>query len=114
VYQAFSTWLPTLQDSKRQRITDWHLQLPTQVQAQSSYGNILYVLTLKPPNDLSWRFAPKAMGNRMRAKTLSSTPWCCKFPIVQHPFESEADQALREFAGEYCPAPQGSSGVDWF
>jgi transglutaminase-like putative cysteine protease len=94
----------TPQDSKRQRVIDWDLQLPAQVRAQRDpYGNILHVLTLETPHD---SLVIRASGH----VEIDESQDCEYDEVAPYPYMrstrlTEADQALREFAGEHCQAP---------
>jgi transglutaminase-like putative cysteine protease len=91
----------TPQESERQHVVEWWLDLPGLVEAQrDAYGNILHVLTLEQPHDsitIGARGVVEIDVN-CEGEHDSGSPW----PYTRTTALTEADPALREFALRIC------------
>jgi transglutaminase-like putative cysteine protease len=91
----------TPQDSTRQRVLDWHLELPPSVHAQrDGHGNVLHVLTLDEPHQSI------VIGARGQVEIDENCE--CEWgegsplPYLRSTALTAADAALREFARACC------------
>ncbi|MAX92792.1 MAG: transglutaminase [Pseudomonas sp.] len=93
----------TPQESQRQHVFNWQLELPRPVRAQRDpYGNVLHVLTLDEPHD---ELVIRAQGQveidescECEAEEGSPLPFLRSSPLTQ------ADGALKDFAHSQCGA----------
>lgn len=91
----------TPQQSQRQRVFSWALELPRPVRAQlDPYGNVLHVLTLDEPHD---EIVIRARGQveideacEYETEDASPLPFLRVSPLTQ------ADDALADFARQQC------------
>ena len=93
----------TPQESQRQHVLDWHLELPRPVPAQRDpYGNILHVLSLDEPHD---SLLISAHG-QVEIDTTRDCEQDSLSPLLFLRFTrlTQADEALRQFARRYCGA----------
>ncbi|MGC5700899.1 transglutaminase family protein [Pseudomonas sp. NFXW11] len=91
----------TPQDSPRQRILDWYLELPRQVRAQRDpYGNILHVMTLDEPHGaiVLTAFGQVQIDGEREVEGDSRSP----LPFLRSSPLSRADEALSAFARRHC------------
>lgn len=87
----------TPQESGRQHVLSWDLELPRTVRAQRDpHGNILHVLTLDEPHEsISIRVRGEVeIDERSEAEADTSSP----LPYLRSTRLTQADAALREFA----------------
>ncbi len=93
----------TPQESERQHVLDWQLELPRAVRAQRDpFGNILHVLTLDEPHD-SIVIGARGLveiDEQREAEHDSHSP----LPFLRFTRLTQADDALREFAARQCQA----------
>ncbi len=100
----------TPQQSQRQRVFSWELELPRPARAQRDpYGNVLHVLTLDEPHD---EIVIRARGQveideacECEAEDGSPLPFLRASPLTQ------ADDALAEFARRQCGSHHGRDGL---
>ncbi|MBB3103643.1 transglutaminase family protein [Azomonas macrocytogenes] len=87
----------TPQESPRQRVLGWQLDLPRPAQVQvDPYGNILHVLTLDEPHDTIRIHASGQVDidEACEAERYDGSP----LPFLRSTHLTQADQALRQFA----------------
>ena len=91
----------TPQNSERQTVIDWQLQLPGPVRAQRDpYGNILHVLSLEEPHD---SLVIHASGHvEIDTDFDGEHDLQAPQPFLRSTPLSQADNALREFALAQC------------
>ena len=93
----------TPQESERQHVLDWHLDLPCPARAQRDpYGNILHVLNVDEPHDsllISARGSVEIDETR-EAEHDQLSP----LPFLRFTRLTQADVALRQFALHHCGA----------
>ncbi|SDH87412.1 Transglutaminase-like enzyme, putative cysteine protease [Pseudomonas benzenivorans] len=100
----------TPQDSERQRVLDWRLELPRPVRAQlDPYGNILHVLTLDEPHEsiLIGARGQVEIDERREAEHESQSA----LPFLRVSHLTQPDQALRDFAQRHCASRRDRSGL---
>ncbi|MFJ4373807.1 transglutaminase N-terminal domain-containing protein [Pseudomonas japonica] len=88
-------------DNQRQQVLQWHLELPRPVQARRDpFGNILHVLSLEEPHAdlLIAAHGEVEIDPHLEAEQDSQSP----LPFLRFTRLTEADQALRAFAGRHC------------
>ncbi len=91
----------TPQESVRQHVLDWQLDLPGLVQAQRDpYGNILHVLTLDQPHDSIIIGARGVVDIDEHCDSERDTG--SPLPYLRPTRLTQADEALREFALQVC------------
>jgi len=91
----------TPQDSARQRVLDWQLELPQAAHAQrDGHGNILHVLTLDEPHQaiVIGAHGHVEIDERCESESDSASP----LPYLRSTALTAADRALREFALGCC------------
>jgi transglutaminase-like putative cysteine protease len=94
----------TPQETERQHVLSWELELPRQARAQRDpFGNILHVLSLDEPHD---RLVIGARGQvvidpEREAEHDSQSP----LPYLRSTRLTRCDQAMAEFAASVCPKP---------
>ncbi|QLF94373.1 transglutaminase family protein [Pseudomonas sp. ABC1] len=90
----------TPQQSRRQRILSWNLELPRPASAQiDPYGNILHVLTLDEPHD---SILIRARGQvEIDIDVDTGQEPGSPLPFLRSTPLSQADQALRDFAWQH-------------
>lgn len=91
----------TPQNSLRQQILEWHLELPRRVRAQRDpYGNILHVMTLDEPHGaiVLTAFGQVQIDTRREVEGDSLSP----LPFLRCSRLSQADPALSDFARRHC------------
>lgn len=91
----------TPQESARQHVVNWQLDLPVQVRAQlDPYGNILHVLALDKPHDsivIGARGVVEINEHSDGERCSSSA-----FPFLRPTRLTQPDEALRSFARQTC------------
>lgn len=100
----------TPQNSARQQILSWTLDLPRQVAAQQDpYGNILHVLTLDEPHDA---IVIHALGQvEIDTEQESETDGHSPLPYLRSTILTQADRALIEFARQHVGAVPDRSAL---
>jgi len=91
----------TPQNSLRQQILQWHLELPRRVRAQRDpYGNILHVMTLDEPHGaiVLSAFGEVQIDPLREVEGDSQSP----LPFLRSSHLSKADPALSDFARQHC------------
>ena len=100
----------TPQESERQHVLSWQLELPRPVRAQCDpYGNILHVLTLDIPHEaivISARGQVEIDETR-EAEQEKGSP----LPFLRFTRLTQADAALREFALQQCGKRRDRNGL---
>ncbi|SDZ55438.1 transglutaminase family protein [Pseudomonas sp. NFIX28] len=91
----------TPQDSERQHILEWHLELPRLVRSQlDPYGNILHVLTMDEPHGAlvlsAYGQVEIDQAREMEHDSQSPLPFLRSSPLTK------ADAALGAFAAQHC------------
>ncbi len=93
----------TPQQSQRQHVHSWQLDLPRPARAQRDpYGNVLHVLTLDEPHD---ELVIRAQGQveideACECEAEEGSP----LPFLRTSALTHADDALKEFAHDHCEA----------
>ena len=93
----------TPQESERQHVLDWHLDLPCPARAQRDpYGNILHVLNVDEPHDslLISAHGSVEIDESREAEHDQLSP----LPFLRFTRLTQADEALRQFALHHCGA----------
>ncbi|OOV94821.1 transglutaminase family protein [Pseudomonas sp. MF4836] len=93
----------TPQDSQRQRILQWHLELPRLVRSQiDPYGNILHVLTLDEPHGaiVLTAYGEVEIDRSREVEPDSQSP----LPFLRSSHLTQCDAALSAFAVQHCGA----------
>lgn len=91
----------TPQDSARQRVLDWQLELPQAAQAmRDAHGNILHVLTLDEPHQavVIGAHGHVEIDESCESESEAGSP----LPYLRSTALTAADAALREFARACC------------
>ncbi|MCG6576160.1 transglutaminase family protein [Pseudomonas sp. AF32] len=91
----------TPKDSPRQRVLQWHLELPRLVRSQlDPYGNILHVMTVDEPHGA---LVLTAYGEVQINQTVEMEPdHQSPLPFLRTSRLTQADEALSAFAQEQC------------
>ena len=100
----------TPQESERQHVLSWQLNLPRPVRAQlDPYGNILHVLTLDEPHEaivIGARGQVEIDEHREAEPDRQSA-----LPFLRFTRLTQPDEALREFAAQQCGARRDRSAL---
>jgi len=91
----------TPQNSERQRILEWHLELPRLVRSQlDPYGNILHVLTMDEPHGaiVLSAYGQVEIDQAQEVERDSQSP----LPFLRTSHLTQADHALSDFAVKQC------------
>lgn len=100
----------TPQESERQHVLSWQLNLPRPVRAQvDPFGNIFHVLTLDEPHDaivISARGQVEIDEKREAEHDKQSA-----LPFLRFTRLTTADEALREFAARECGSRRDRNGL---
>ncbi|MCK9798301.1 transglutaminase [Pseudomonas chlororaphis] len=91
----------TPQNSERQRILQWHLELPRRVRSQlDPYGNILHVLTLDEPHGaiVLTAYGEVEIDPLRDVEGDEQSP----LPFLRTSRLTQADEALTAFAVQHC------------
>ena len=91
----------TPQESARQRVLEWQLDLPHPVRAQRDpYGNVLHVLSMDQPHDsiIIGARGVVEIDEHSDGERASGSP----LPFLRSTRLTQADQALCEFALAHC------------
>jgi transglutaminase-like putative cysteine protease len=93
----------TPQESQRQHVHSWQLDLPRPARAQRDpYGNVLHVLTLDEPHD---ELVIRAQGQvEIDEACESEAEEGSPLPFLRTSALTHADDALKEFALSHCHA----------
>jgi len=100
----------TPQESARQHIITWELQLPRPTRAQfDPYGNVLHVLTLDEPHEA---IVIRARGEvEIDESQDSESDTLSALPFLRSTRLTAADEALRDFASRHCPGACNRSAL---
>ena len=93
----------TPKDSQRQRILEWHLELPRLVRSQiDPYGNILHVMTMDEPHGalVLTAYGQVEIDRTVEMEGDSQSP----LPFLRTSRLTQADDVLSAFAVEQCGA----------
>ncbi|WP_308725038.1 transglutaminase family protein [Metapseudomonas otitidis] len=100
----------TPHDSERQHVLSWELDLPRPVRAQlDPYGNILHVLTLDEPHE-AIVIGARGQVEIDESREAEHDPQSA-LPFLRSTRLTAADEALRAFAQQCCPAHTGRGGL---
>ncbi len=93
----------TPRDTQRQRILEWHLELPRLVRSQvDPYGNILHVMTMDEPHGalVLTAYGQVEIDQTVEMEGDSQSP----LPFLRTSRLTQADDVLSAFAVEQCGA----------
>ncbi|NBF01262.1 transglutaminase family protein [Pseudomonas sp. Fl5BN2] len=100
----------TPHDSERQQVLSWQLDLPRPVRAQlDPFGNILHVLTLDEPHD-SVIIGARGQVDIDELREAEHEHQSA-LPFLRFTRLTEADEALRAFAGQQCRQRRDRTGL---
>ncbi|TLX59470.1 transglutaminase family protein [Stutzerimonas nosocomialis] len=100
----------TPQESERQRVINWRLDLPRPARSQiDPYGNILHVLSLEEPHEeiLIHASGQVEIDERCEAERETQSP----FPFLRMTRLTHPDEALRELAGRSAGDRRDRAGL---
>ncbi|AUM69915.1 transglutaminase family protein [Pseudomonas fluorescens] len=100
----------TPKDSQRQRILEWHLELPRLVRSQiDPYGNILHVMTMDEPHGA---LVLTAYGEVEIHQSIAMEPdHQSPLPFLRTSRLTQADETLSAFAIEQCAGRRDRSAL---
>lgn len=100
----------TPHDSERQQVLSWQLDLPRPVRAQlDPFGNILHVLTLDEPHE-SVIIGARGQVDIDELREAEHEHQSA-LPFLRFTRLTEADEALRAFAGQQCRQRRDRTGL---